>query len=78
MTFGNGQNNSVTNLVNIVWDDIGDRGLTLKVDFWKECVERACQLSPGGARWPYFFGWQANKAKGLVISNRCPGRSHCH
>ena len=45
-TFGTGQNNSVTNLVNIVCDDLGDRGLTLEVDFWKECVEGACQLSP--------------------------------
>ena len=64
LTFGSGGNNSVTNLVNIICDDIGDSE--------GRFLERVCR--GGTSAQPrvhgvLLLGWEVNRAKGLVTSN---------
>lgn len=77
LTFGNGQNNPGTNLRNTVCVMTLAPEADAEGGFWKECVERACQLSPevhvGLTSWV-----GAGQGQGaFVISNHCPRRSRC-
>lgn len=47
MTFGNGQNNLMTDVVNIVSDDIGGLCLTLKVGSGKSVQRVLVRSAPG-------------------------------